>query len=246
MKNIVIFGATSAIAEAAALHWAKEKANLFLVARSADKLKQVADNMLAQGATSVHTKVLDVSHAAEVKPAVDACFSELQQVETVLVAFGSLPEQAQCEQDEQHAMREFTLNATTTIGLLTLLAQHFEKQKFGTIAVISSVAGDRGRPSNYLYGSAKAAVSTYCEGLRARMFKVGVNVLEIRPGMVNTPMTAGMDLPAALTAEPEQVGRDIVMAVRRKKQVVYTPGYWFIIMTIIKCVPRFIFNRANL
>jgi short-subunit dehydrogenase len=112
--------------------------------------------------------------------------------------------------------------------------------------VISSVAGDRGRPSNYLYGSAKAALQAFLEGLRARLFKVGVHVVDIKPGFVATPMTAGLPLPGPLVATPEKVAKDIVRGIERKKDVLYTPWFWWGIMLIIRNVPRFVFKRASL
>ena len=132
------------------------------------------------------------------------------------------------------------------IALLTRLASQFETQRCGTLAVIASVAGDRGRPSNYLYGSAKAAVSTFCEGLRARLFKVGVHVITIKPGFVDTPMTKNLALPAALVAKPEAVGLQIVNGIELKRSTLYAPGFWALIMLIIRSIPQPIFKRLNL
>lgn len=144
------------------------------------------------------------------------------------------------------ALRELASNGTSVIALLTCLANQFEAQRLGTLAVISSVAGDRGRPSNYLYGTAKAAVSTFCEGLRARLFKVGVHVIDIRPGFVDTPMTQGLPLPGALVASPERVAQVMVRGIERKVDVLYAPGFWRLIMLIIRSLPRPLFKRLSL
>jgi short-subunit dehydrogenase len=176
----------------------------------------------------------------------DACVRELGGIDVALIAHGTLSDQKACEQDVKIAMRELSTNGLSVIALLTPLANLMEASKTGVIAVISSVAGDRGRPSNYVYGTAKAAVSTFCEGLRARLFKSGVHVLTIKPGFVDTPMTAGMPLPGPLVATPDRVAGDIVRAVERKKDSIYTPWFWSAIMLIIRSVPRFLFKRASL
>ena len=246
MKKIAIIGATSAIAHEAAKIWAKDKAEFFLVARNREKLEKVAADLDVRGASKTHCYCLDANDFSAHGTMVDTCFTTLRQVEIVLIAYGSLPRQEECEKDLDLAVREFSTNATSTIALLGYFANGFAGQKFGTLAVISSVAGDRGRPSIYLYGSAKAAVSQYCQGLRARLFSRGVSLCLIKPGMVETPMTAGLSLPKALTAEASRVGEDIVLAIARKKDVIYTPGYWFFIMLVIRCIPNFIFKRLNL
>ena len=134
----------------------------------------------------------------------------------------------------------------SVIALLTLLANRMQAQGSGTIAVISSVAGDRGRPSNYLYGSAKAAVTTFCAGLRARLFKSGVHVLTIKPGFVDTPMTQGLTLPRLLMTSPERVALDIHRAIRRKSNSIYTPYFWAVIMFVIKAIPNSVFKKLKL
>jgi len=246
MKKILIIGATSAMARAYARIWADKKATFFLVARDPIKLKQTADDLLTRGASAVHTAILDATDITSHKAVIDDCFNKLTAVEVALIAHGTLPDQAICQTSVDTALAEFANNGTSTIALLTELANRFEQQHFGTIAVITSVAGDRGRPSNYLYGSAKAAVTTFCEGLRARLYKSGVHLVDIKPGFVDTPMTQGLNLPKALLATPETIATYIDKAISKKKDVVYAPWFWFWILLIIRSVPQFIFKKAKL
>ena len=176
----------------------------------------------------------------------DACFTALGSVDIVLVAHGTLPDQSRCESDAELSVQEFINNGLSVIALLTRLGVRMERQGDGVIAVISSVAGNRGRPSNYLYGSAKSAVNSYCSGMRARLFKSGVHVLTIEPGFVDTPMTHDLSLPGALVVSPEKVALDIVKAVDKRKDVLYTPWFWRYIMLIIIHLPNFIFKRMQL
>jgi short-subunit dehydrogenase len=170
----------------------------------------------------------------------------MEQIDIVLIAHGTLPNQTACEQDVGLALHEFSSNCLSIISLLTLVANRMEEQQSGTIAVISSVAGDRGRQSNYLYGTAKAAVTTFCEGLRARLFKKGVHVLTIKPGFVDTPMTKDLSLPKLLVASPEKVAAIICKSIQRKIDTCYVPSFWWLIMLIIKNIPEFIFKRMKL
>jgi short-subunit dehydrogenase len=176
----------------------------------------------------------------------DACYAALGQVDIALIAHGTLPDQKACEQDAQLAIQEFTNNGLSVIALLTELANRMEAQKSGCIAVISSVAGDRGRPSNYLYGAAKGAVTGFCSGLRARLFKSGVHVLTIKPGFVDTPMTQGLALPKLLLVTPDKVAQDIVRAVEKRRDTLYTPWFWRLIMLIIIHIPGALFKRLGL
>jgi decaprenylphospho-beta-D-erythro-pentofuranosid-2-ulose 2-reductase len=246
MKNILIVGATSAIATACARRWATEGANLFLVARNGERLQQVADDLVARGAKRAACFQLDINEVERHAAMLESCQAELGKIDIVLVAPGTLPDQAQCQDSAEVAMREFNTNVTSIIGLLTPIANLIEAQRGGTIAVISSVAGDRGRPSNYLYGSAKAALSAFCEGLRARLFKSGVHLVTIKPGFVATPMTQGLPLPGPLVATADKVAGDITRAIEKKKDVLYTPWFWSLIMLIIRSVPKFLFKRASL
>jgi short-subunit dehydrogenase len=182
-----------------------------------------------------------------VHPAMVAAAAQaLGRLDVVLIAHGTLPDQLACERDAGLALREFMSNGTSTIALLTVLANELERQRGGGIGVITSVAGDRGRPSNYVYGSAKAAVSVFCEGLRARLFKAGVSLTDIRPGFVATPMTQGLALPAVLLARPESVARRIVSGIERRRDVLYAPAFWSIVMSCIRLIPDAIFKRLRL
>jgi decaprenylphospho-beta-D-erythro-pentofuranosid-2-ulose 2-reductase len=246
MKKILIVGATSAIATACAREWAADGATLYLVGRQRERLEQIGADLVARGAKGATTHVLDMNDFDAHQPMLDACVATLGGIDIALIAHGTLADQKACEQDVKVALRELSTNGLSVIALLTPLANLMESAKTGVIAVISSVAGDRGRPSNYVYGTAKAAVTTFCEGLRARLFKAGVHVLTIKPGFVDTPMTAGMPLPGPLVAKPERVANDIVRAIEKKRDVIYTPWFWAGIMLIIRFVPRFLFKRASL
>jgi short-subunit dehydrogenase len=219
---------------------------LFLVARDSEKLAAIARDLSVRGASAVHTWQMDANDLPAHTDMLKAVVQALGAIDIALIAHGTLPDQKACEADAARALREFTTNASSAIALLTVLANQFEQQRSGAIGVITSVAGDRGRPSNYVYGSAKAAVSVFCEGLRARLYKAGVSLTDIRPGFVATPMTQGLALPAPLVAQPASVARRIVAGIDRKADVLYAPAMWALIMTIIRMIPRAIFKRLKL
>lgn len=246
MKKILIVGAVSAIAMACARQWAAQGSEFFLVARNQEKLQQTAADLLARGASGVTVHLMDATDLEKHSTMLESCTDALHQIDIVLIAHGTLPDQKACESDVDLTLREFANNATSVISLMTILGNQLEKQRCGTLAVISSVAGDRGRPSNYVYGTAKAAVSTFCEGIRSRLFKVGVHVIDIRPGFVDTPMTQGLPLPSMLVVKPEQVAQKIVKGIEDKVDVLYAPAFWRLIMMVIKMVPRLIFKRINI
>lgn len=246
MSKIIILGATSAIAEQCARLWAGENAHLHLIARDATRLAQVAADLQARGAGSVTLHVHDMRDRVALAASLSAASADGQPIDVALVAHGTLPDQARSEADAEYAVAEFDNNAIATIAALTMLANRMQIQGSGTIAVISSVAGDRGRPSNYLYGSAKGAVSIFCDGLRARLFGKGVNVLAVKPGFVDTPMTKSLVLPSLLVATPERVARDIARAVRNRRGTLYTPFWWRYIMLVIRLIPEPVFKRMKL
>ena len=246
MKRVLIIGATSAIAGACARNWGDQGASLFLVGRDVEKLQALADHLSVVGTSEVGTWQMDATDLSSHRAMLAAAVQALGGIDIVLIAHGTLPDQVVCQGNAVLTLREFSTNGTSVIALLTTLANHFERQGYGAIGVITSVAGDRGRPSNYVYGSAKAAVSVFCEGLRARLFKVGVSLTDIRPGFVATPMTRGLALPALLVAQPEAVARRIVAGIERKSDVLYLPPFWAAIMMVIRNIPQCIFKRTNL
>lgn len=246
MKRILIIGANSAIASACARRWAADGNEFFLVARDAEKLQQTADDLRTRGAAAVTLHRMDATDFAAHPAMLARCVESLRTIDIALIAHGTLPDQKACEQDVAVALREIAANGTSVIALLTLLANRFEQQRGGTLAVISSVAGDRGRPSNYLYGTTKAAVSTFCEGLRARLYKSGVHVITIKPGFVDTPMTRGLPLPATLVAQPDAVARRIVAGIERRANTLYVPAFWALIMLAIRNIPATIFKKMTL
>jgi len=246
MKNIVIVGATSAIAIETAKYFAKEGAKLFLIARNYDKVIAVANDLLVRGASEVGTDVCDLSNTKEHPQIITNCKDFFSSIpDAVLIAYGTLPDQKKCETDSAYALQEFNTNATSVISLMILFAEEMKKISNGTIAVISSVAGDRGRGSNYLYGSSKGAVSLFSQGLRNSLFKSGVKVVTIKPGFVDTPMTK--DVPKnPLFATAEEVGVSIAHAMKSGKNVVYLPFFWRYVMMIIKSIPEAIFKKLSL
>lgn len=245
MLRVIIIGATSAIAEATARCYAARGARIFLIARQAQRLSDIAQDLRVRGAADVNSALLDVNHFAAHADVLEKAWSWLGEVDAMLIAHGTLPDQTACEQSVEVAIAEFNTNATSTISLMTLAAAKLEMQRHGALAVISSVAGDRGRQSNYLYGAAKAAVSTFASGLRQKLAKVGVAVVTIKPGFVDTPMTR--DFPKGpLWAKPDAIARGIVRAIDRRRSVVYLPWFWSIIMLIIRHIPESIFKRIKL
>ena len=240
--NIVVFGATSAIAEQFARQVAPG-ARLFLAGRSSGALEVIADDLTVRGAV-VKLAILDVADFQRHATILDDAIAWLGSVDVVLIAHGTLPDQATCEQDVATALREFSVNATATISLMSLAAQRLRAQGSGTLAGISSVAGDRGRSSNYLYGSAKAAVSTFASGLRQRLHGTGVNVLTIKPGFVDTPMTRNFKK-GRLWASASSVGKGIVSAIENRRSVAYLPGFWWAIMRLITHIPEPLLRRVK-
>jgi len=245
MKRIMIIGATSAIAEATASIYAQQGNSLALVARNEERLDTLASDLKIRGAENIETAVLDVNDFESHKNALDELITRLGGLDIVLIAHGTLPDQAACEQDIELTIKELNTNAISTISLLSHLANTLQQQGSGSIAVISSVAGDRGRQSNYVYGAAKGAVSVFLQGLRNRLQKHNVDVLTIKPGFVDTPMTAEFKK-GLLWAQPEAIAKGIINAIEKKKDEVYLPFFWRWIMLIITSIPEKLFKRLSL
>ncbi len=245
MNRILVIGATSAIAQEAVRLFAQDGRALFLVGRTPEKLAVVADDLRVRGAERVSTFELDVNDVERHANMLEEAEAFLGGLDGVLIAHGSLPDQQACEAHTEAALEALRTNCISVVALLTPLANLFEAQGHGCIAVISSVAGDRGRQSNYVYGSAKAAVSTFLQGLRNRLSGSGVSVVTIKPGLVDTPMTAALRKNALYTT-PERVGRRIYSAMIEGEDVVFVPGFWRWVMLGIRSVPEGVFKKMSL
>jgi decaprenylphospho-beta-D-erythro-pentofuranosid-2-ulose 2-reductase len=245
VRKILVIGATSAIAEATARIWAQRGDELFLVARNEERLNLVTKDLKVRGAPKVHEYCMDANDFDQHSSMLDKAFGVLGAIDILLIAHGTLSKQKECEQSVDLTIQEIKTNAISAISLLTHLANRFEKQGTGTIAVISSVAGDRGRASNYAYGSAKAMVTAFTSGLRQRLYKSGVSVVTIKPGFVDTPMTAEFKK-GLLWVKPEKVAKGVVVACDKKNGEVYVPGFWQGIMLIIRFIPEVVFKRVVL
>jgi decaprenylphospho-beta-D-erythro-pentofuranosid-2-ulose 2-reductase len=246
MKKILVMGAGSAIAEATARVFAGRGDALFLVGRKADVLESIAADLRVRGAQAVGMHVMDANDFRGHEAMLNLAESAMGGLDVVLIAHGTLGDQKACEASVDVALRELNTNGVSVVALLTLIANRFEQRRAGTIVVISSVAGDRGRQSNYVYGSAKALVTAFTSGLRQRLFPLGIPVITIKPGFVDTPMTAAFPK-GALWAKPQQIAAGIVTAVDRgSATALYLPWFWWMIMLIIRSIPEAIFRRLKL
>ncbi|MFP4527344.1 MAG: SDR family oxidoreductase [Candidatus Kapaibacterium sp.] len=245
MKKIMIFGAASAIAQETALRYAADGVHMLLVDREMNRLETVRDHITAHHPAKIELMEFDATDFDRHHELFDSAQSILGGIDALLIAHGTLPDQQMCEKDPEYALRHYSINCTSVISMLTIAANIFEAQKKGTIAVITSVAGDRGRQSNYLYGAAKGSLSVFLSGLRNRLAKSGVSVVTIKPGMVDTPMTAHMPK-NPLFAKPKDIGLGIYHAMEKGSDVVYLPGFWRLIMCVIRSVPEGIFKKLNL
>ena len=244
-SRVLALGATSAIAEATLRIFAARGASFFLVARNADKLNAVAADLRTRGATSVATVVMDLDDTAAHPAILAEAAGHLGGIELALLAHGILGDQSLAESSYPATEAILGTNFLSPVSMITWLANYFESSGQGTLAVISSVAGDRGRKSNYVYGASKGALNIFLDGVRNRIDRSGVHVLTIKPGFVATPMTA--HLPQnALFAHPSQVAQGIVKAIEKRKDIAYVPAFWALIMLIIRSVPGRIFKKLNL
>jgi hypothetical protein len=244
-ERLLILGATSAIAHAVARRFATRKARLYLIGRREALLEANAADLRVRGAQRVETGLLDVNDTPRHAEVLDLAFKAFGGFDAVLIAHGTLPNQVECERSAAAALAGFDTNARSVVALLTDVANRLEMQGSGAIGVISSPAGERGRASNYLYGAAKAAVTTFASGLRHRLHASGVRVITILPGFVDTPMTASFSK-GVLWARPERVAADIDRALQGRAGVVYTPRFWRWIMLVIVHIPEWIFVRTKL
>jgi decaprenylphospho-beta-D-erythro-pentofuranosid-2-ulose 2-reductase len=243
--HVIIFGATSAIAQSVARERLTPDCAFTLVGRDQNRIGIVADDLRARGARAVRSFTADLGSADEIRRLLPAVWPVGETIEFVLLAQGVLPDEAKCSQDVAYGFNQFCVNANGVMILAQAAADRLVKGEGGVVVVIGSVAGDRGRQSNYHYGSAKAAVATFTEGLRHRFFGSSVTVLLVKPGFVDTPMTAAIPK-NPLFATPASVAKAILHAIRKRQHVIYVPTYWRFIMLIIESIPARIFYRTRL
>jgi len=198
-----------------------------------------------RGADAVKTEIIDVNDTEKAQGLAARAAEALGPLDVVLVAHGTLPDQAACAADAECALAEIGTNALSVVAVVTPVANAFEARKSGVIAVISSVAGDRGRQSNYVYGAAKALVTVFLSGLRQRLAKSGVRVVTVKPGFVDTPMTKDFKK-GLLWARPADIAPTILRALDKGNGEVYVPWFWRFIMLVIRHVPDAIFRRLKL
>jgi len=245
MKKVLVLGATSAIAQATVRLLAARGASLYLVGRNPERLQAVAQDARTRGAARVETEALDLDDLAQHEALVTRAEGALGGLDGALLAHGILGDQAQAQGSYAETEKVLRTNFLSAVSLLTPLANRFESQKAGTLVVISSVAGDRGRQSNYVYGASKGALTVFLQGLRNRLARSGVAVVTVKPGFVDTPMTAAMKK-NPLFASPEAVARGIVRAVDARQDEVYLPDFWRPIMFLIRGIPERVFKRLKL
>ncbi|VAW90843.1 Oxidoreductase, short-chain dehydrogenase/reductase family [hydrothermal vent metagenome] len=245
MSKILILGATSAIAEQFARLYTRAEHELLLVGRNTLALEEISRDLEVRGVGQVNILSHDFTEIEKTGEMVEKSYQILGDIDIALIAFGSLPDQIKCNQDSTVMQKEILLNFNAIVVLLNELAMKLEQQRSGSIVVISSVAGDRGRQSNYIYGSAKGGLSIFMQGLRNRLASYDVQVLTVKPGFVDTPMTKSFEK-GLLWVGPDKIAKDISRAIEKKKDVLYTPWFWWGIILIIRFIPEKIFKKLKL
>lgn len=246
-SRIVIIGATSSMAEHCARIWIQEIPDeMYLVGRNKTKLDAIATDLNVRSPkTKIQTTVMDFTDAK----AIDRLAEELCGVlplDIVLIAHGTLPDQKLCQRDLKVNEESLFVNGISPVMFTEAFAERMTKFDAGTIAVIGSVAGDRGRKSNYVYGAAKGLVTRYVQGMQHRFANSGVNIVLIKPGPTDTPMTSALKHEGAKLASVEAVAGNIVRGISLGKELIYVPGKWSIIMMIVRHLPRIVFNKMNI
>lgn len=242
-RSVLLLGARSDIAQACAHRFAAEGFDLQLAARKAAELETIAEDMRLRHNVRVTTHELDILETDSFAPFLNAL---PQEPDVVISAVGFMGDQTASESDPTQAARVLRSNFEGPALLLGMLAETFAARDHGAIIGISSVAGDRGRASNYVYGAAKAGFSAFLSGLRNRLSRTPVQVLTVKPGFVATRMTEGMDLNPRLTAQPDEVADAIWKAHTKKRNVLYVKPVWWVIMAIIRTLPEMIFKKTRM
>jgi short-subunit dehydrogenase len=247
MQHIVIIGATSCIAEHCAREWVSASAvHLTLVGRDLAKTERVAQDLRVRNPQAmVDAVTLDFLEASTIEAWVSA-LTQRTPVDVVLIAHGVLADQSQCQSSLLACEAALHVNGVSPVLFAEAFAKPMTHANHGTIAIIGSVAGDRGRQSNYVYGAAKGLVARYAQGMQHRLANTAVRVVLIKPGPTDTPMTQALKAQGQKMASPEQVAHEIVNGIRAGKPVVYSPGIWRIIMWVVMHLPRFVFDKLRI
>lgn len=243
-QNIVAFGATSAICMATLRLFAKPGSNFYLIGRNMQKLKLCQQDLEARGA-SVSSHSIDFNNTSEIQQSLVDSKEKLKNIDLVIAAHGVLHPQAELDTDLALCLESIQTNYTSCALITVAAAQILEQQNHGTLAVFSSVAGDRGRKSNYFYGASKSAINTLLEGLDSRFHNQPINIVTIKPGMVDTPMTEDFEK-GILWATPEQIAQAAYKGIIKGDRLIYAPKYWRSIMLVIRMIPRAIMARLSI
>ena len=244
-RRILILGAASAIAESAARLWAAQGARFALVARDADRLEAIAANLKTLGAAETHVFALDCAHV-DARENFSRIVEALGGLDIALLAYGTLGEQKALEVDPKAVADLIATNFSSAVAWCLEIAAQLERQGSGVLLVIGSVAGDRGRQSNFIYGACKGGLAQVVEGIAHKLAPLGARAVVIKPGFVDTPMTAGFEKKGLFWAKPEAVARAIVQAAQKGGPVVYAPSFWRLVMLVIIHIPSPLFHKTKL
>jgi decaprenylphospho-beta-D-erythro-pentofuranosid-2-ulose 2-reductase len=241
-QRVLVFGASSAICQELLRLYAVQGGSFYLVGRSEHKLVAVGDDLVARGGQLAGHSSYDFNDWEQHQECLVRARESLGEVDLVVVAHGTLPDQEECESSSAAVKTCLDDNFTSAAIIIQVCAQQLSQQGKGTLAVLSSVAGDRGRKSNYTYGAAKAGIDAFLQGLQGRFAGTEINIVNIKPGMIESPMTSGMTK-GAVWSTPEKIAPTIYKAIEQGRRVCYVPGYWRLIMLIIRGLPTSVLAR---
>lgn len=246
-KRVVILGALSAIATAAARIYAAEGAALVLAARNEERLSALAADLRARGATDVAISAMDLeAEAIRADMYLNAWAAHLGGIDHVHLVYGYLGSQAEASASPAELTRIVASNFASAVHWCEAAANILRAQKHGALVAVSSVAGDRGRQSNYAYGAAKGGLALYVQGIAHSLAGTGARAVAVKPGFVDTPMTDGLNKGGPMWASADQIGRALYRAAEKGGPIQYAPGKWRLVMAIIRAVPSFLFHRTKL
>lgn len=244
MRNILIIGAYSEIAKNCCYLWSNSNTAFYLVGRDIDKLKKQANELLNKGAKNVVFEALDFNSTDGIEPMLNNAFNEMHKFDIALISYGNLPNQSLCEENLSYMVSYLKSDAVSTVAIMSLISNRFEVARKGQLIIVSSVAGEVGKASNYVYGSSKALITCFASGLRKRLYKSNVIVTTVLPGLVDTPMTKHFKK-GFFWSKPETIGKLIVYARGNLNRNIYTPSFWMIIVFLLKLMPIYLVNKLK-